>query len=57
VIYLVLFTLLHHHYPAVAYILRHSVNWAFGPKSGFKNKCRTGFGLVISRFGRVNASK
>jgi len=36
-----------------------SVNLAFGPKSGFKNKCRAraGFGLVISGSGRVQASK
>jgi len=27
-------------YSAVAYIFTHSVNLAFKPKSGFKNKCR-----------------
>jgi len=45
--YLVMFTLPHHQYPAVRYILTHLVNWAFGPKSGFKIKCRdrAGFGL------------
>jgi len=26
--------------PHQAHILTHSVNLAFGPKSGFKNKCR-----------------
>jgi len=46
-------------YSAVAHILTPSVNLAFGPKSGFKNKCRVrpGFGLVISGSGRVQASK
>jgi len=39
-----MFTLLRHHYPAVAQILTHLVKLAFGPKSGFKNKCRAGFG-------------
>jgi len=36
-----------HQLPAVADILTHSVNMAFGPKSAFKNKCRaqTRFGL------------
>ena len=35
------------YYPAVAHISTDSVNLVFGPKSGFKNKCRTrdGFGL------------
>jgi len=34
-------------YPALAHILTHSLNLAFGPKSGFKNKrrARSGFGL------------
>jgi len=34
-------------YSAVAHILTPSENLAFGPKSGFKNKCRVraGFGL------------
>jgi len=34
-------------YPPVAHILTHSANLAFGPKSGFKSKCRAraGFGL------------
>lgn len=45
-----MFTLLRHQYRAVAYILTHSVNLAFGPKSGFKNKCRAEFGLVILGF-------
>ena len=46
-------------YSAVAHILTPSVNLAFEPKSGFKNKCRAraGFGLVISGSGRVQASK
>jgi len=46
-------------YSAVAHILTTSVNVAFRPKSGFKNKCRAraGFGLVISGSGRVQASK
>jgi len=36
-------------YPAVAHILTYLVNLAFGPKSGFKNKCRAwaGFGLGL----------
>ena len=38
--YLVMFTLLVHQYPAVTRILIDSVNLVFGPKSGFKNKCR-----------------
>jgi len=44
---------------AVAHILTPLVNLAFGPKSGFKNKCRTraGFRLVISGSGWVQASK
>ena len=33
-------TLLRHQCPAVAYIWTHSVNLAFGPKSGFKSVCR-----------------
>jgi len=46
-------------YSAVAHILTPSVILAFGPKSGFKNKCRAraGFGLVTSGSGRVQASK
>jgi len=46
-------------YSAVAHISTPSVNVAFDPKSGFKNKCRAraGFGLVISGSGRVQASK
>jgi len=46
-------------YSAVAHILTLSVNLAFRPKSGFKNKCpaRAGFGLVISGSDRVQASK
>jgi len=46
-------------YSAVEHILTPSVNLAFRPKSGFKNKCRAraGFGLVISGSGRVQASK
>jgi len=45
-------------YSAVAPILAPSVNLAFRPKSGFKNKCRAraGFGLVISGSDRVQAS-
>jgi len=35
----------HVYYPAVAHISTHSVKVAFGSKSGFKNKYRTGFGL------------
>ena len=38
-----MFTVLHHQYPTVARILIHSVNLAFGPKSGFEPKCRAGF--------------
>ena len=46
-------------YSAVAHILTLSVNLAFRPKSGFKNKCRdwARFGIVISGSGRVQASK
>jgi len=46
-------------YSAVAHILTPSVNLAFGPQSGFKNKCQAlaGFGFVISGSGRVQASK
>ena len=42
-----MFTLPNRQYPTVGYILTLSVNWAFGPKSGFKIKCRdrAGFGL------------
>jgi len=42
-----MFTFLRLQYPIVAHILTHSVHLAFGPKSGFKNKCqaRAGFGL------------
>jgi len=45
-------------YSAVAYILTPSVNLSFGPKSGFKNKCRpwAGFRLVISGSDLVKAS-
>jgi len=41
-------------YSAVAHILTPSVNLAFRPKSGFKDKyrARAGFGLVISVSGR-----
>ena len=44
---------------AVLHIWSPSVNLAFRPKSGFKNKCRVraGLGLVISGSGRVQASK
>jgi len=44
---------------AVAHILTPSVNLAFRPTSGYKNKCRAraGFGLMISGSGRVQASK
>jgi len=44
---------------AVAHILTPSVNLAFRPKSGSKNKClaRAGFGLVISGSARVQASQ
>jgi len=46
-------------YSAVAHILTPSVNLAFNPKSGFKNKCRAlaGFELVTSGSDRVQASK
>jgi len=46
-------------YSAVAHILTPSVNLAFRPKPGYKNKCRArvGFGLMISGSGRVKASK
>jgi len=46
-------------YSAVAHILTPSVNVAYRPKSGFKNKCRSraSFGLVISGSGRIQASK
>jgi len=54
---LVMFTLLRHQYPAVAHILTHSVNLAFGLKSGFKNKCqdRAGFRLLLSGLVRFKA--
>jgi len=38
--YSVMFTLLRYRCPAVAHILIHSVNLAFGPKSGFKHTCQ-----------------
>jgi len=46
-------------YFAVAHILTPSVNLAFRPKSGFKNKCRAraGFELVTSGSDWVQASK
>ena len=46
-------------YSTVAHILTPSVNLAFGPQLGFKNKYRApaGFGLVISVSGRVQALK
>jgi len=39
-------------YPVVALILTRSANLAFGPKSGFKNKCqaRARFGLQNDAF-------
>ena len=39
-------------YSTVAHILTSSENFAFGPKSGFKNKCRAwhGFGLQSEAF-------
>jgi len=39
-------------YSAVAHILTPSVNVAFRPKSGFKNKCRT-----LARFGLKNEAR
>jgi len=47
------------YYSAVAHILTPSVNLAFRPKSGFKNKCRAraGFELVTSGSDWVQASK
>jgi len=44
---------------AVAHIITSSVNLAFRPKPGYKNKCRAraGFELMISGSGRVQASK
>jgi len=42
--YLVIVKFLRHWYPAVAHILTHPVNLVFGPKSGFKNICRTRVG-------------
>ena len=46
-------------FSAVAHILIPSVNLAFRPKAGFKNKCRARaeFGLVTSGSDRVQASK
>jgi len=46
-------------YSAVAHIFTPLVTLAFGPKSGFKNKClaRAGFGIEISGSGRVQVSK
>ena len=45
--YLVTITLLRHQYPAVAHILTHSVNLAFGPQKyvglGFQNEARLQF--------------
>jgi len=40
-----MFTLLRHQYFGVGHIFTHSVNMAFGPKSGFSDKClaRAGF--------------
>jgi len=35
------------YYPAVAHILTSSVNLAFRPKSGFKNKCRARAGVRL----------
>jgi len=50
--YLVMFTLLRYRCTAVVHILIHSVNLAFGPKSGFKHNCQVrafdfGFKLQI----------
>jgi len=39
-----MFNLLRHQYPTVAHILA-LTEFAFGPKPGFKNKCRAGLGL------------
>ena len=47
-----MFTLLPISRPAVAHILTHSVNLAFGPKSGFKANCRARVG-----FGRQNEAR
>jgi len=46
-------------YSAVAHIFTPLVALAFGPKSGFKNKCRirAGIGIEISGSSRVQASK
>jgi len=46
-------------YSAVAHILTPSVNLAFSPKPGFRNKCRAraGFGLATSGLDRVQVSK
>jgi len=38
--FLVMFTLLPHQCLAATYVLIHSVNLTFGPKVGFKIKCR-----------------
>jgi len=38
--YLVMFASLRHQYPALVHILTYSVNLAYGPELGFKNKCR-----------------
>jgi len=43
--HLVIFTLLCQQYPIVAHIMAHWIKVPFGPESGFKNKCRAGFGL------------
>jgi len=42
--YLVIISLLRHHYTTVAHILTHSVNLSFGPKSGFKIICQVAAG-------------
>jgi len=54
-----MFPFLGHQYPAVARVLTHLVNFVFGLKSGFKNKCwaRARFGVVIAGSGRVRYSK
>jgi len=43
--YFVIVSLQRHEHSTVAPILSHSANLAFGPKSGFENKCRTRLGL------------
>jgi len=44
-------------FTVVAHILTHSANWAFRPKSGFKNKCRAragaGFRLQNEAFSQL----